>query len=86
MWTKVRIEAGDNDAWKRLLCYIVRCPFSIARVVKLGSGDSGIYRAAHDDLRRFPLPQGDTSSNSSRESVSKFQRASSDAKPPDPNA
>jgi len=53
----VRIEAGDRAGLERLLRYIVRCPFSIERVVKLGPGDSVIYRAEHDDPRRFPLPQ-----------------------------
>jgi hypothetical protein len=57
----VRIEAGDRAGLERLLRYIVRCPFSMERVVKLGPGDSVIYRAEHDDPRRFPMPEGGAS-------------------------
>lgn len=54
----MRIEAGDKPALERLLRYIVRCPFSIERVIRLSDNDHVIYRAEHDDPRRFPLPQG----------------------------
>jgi hypothetical protein len=57
----VRVGAGDRVGLERLLRYIVRCPFSIERVVKLGPGGSVIYRAEHDDPRRFPLPTGGAS-------------------------
>jgi len=39
----------------------VRCPFSIERVIRLSDNDHVIYRAEHDDPRRFPLPQGGAS-------------------------
>lgn len=57
----VRIEAGDRAGLERLLRYIVRCPFSIERVIRLSDNDHVIYRAEHDDPRRFPLPQGGAS-------------------------
>jgi hypothetical protein len=53
----VRIEAGDRAGLERLLRYIVRCPFSIERIIRLSDNDHVIYRAEHDDPRRFPLPQ-----------------------------
>jgi hypothetical protein len=64
----VRIEAGDRAGLERLLRYIVRCPFSIGRVVKLGLGDHVIYRAEHDDPRRFPMPQVAASRRDARDS------------------
>jgi hypothetical protein len=57
----VRIEAGDRAGLERLLRYIVRCPFSIERVIRLSDNDHVIYHAEHDDPRRFPLPQGGAS-------------------------
>lgn len=57
----VRIEAGDRAGLEGLLRYIVRCPFSIERVIRLSDNDHVIYRTEHDDPRRFPLPQSGAS-------------------------
>jgi hypothetical protein len=49
-------RAGDRAGLERLLRYIVRCLFSIGGVIRLGDNEHVIYRAEHDNPRRFPLP------------------------------
>ena len=64
MWTysgfsvdnSVYIPAGDRFGLERLAQYILRCPFSLARVVRLTEDGSVIYRAEKDHCRRFPGP------------------------------
>ena len=46
----------DKRALERLAQYMLRCPFSLARVVRLTAEGSVIYRAEEDDCRRFPNP------------------------------
>jgi len=55
---RVRIEADDRAAQKRVLQYIVRCPLSIERVSRLSDGDRAVYQAEHHDPRGYPLPPG----------------------------
>ncbi|MBN1760534.1 MAG: transposase [Chitinispirillaceae bacterium] len=43
----VKIEKGDQAGMQRLVEYIARCPFSLARMVKLTSDGKILYRAAH---------------------------------------
>lgn len=55
----VRLEAGDHTGMQRLVEYIARCPFSLARMVKLTKDGKILYRAAHPRCLPFPL-SGDT--------------------------
>jgi hypothetical protein len=50
----VRIEAGDTAGMQRLVGYVARCPFSLARMVSRTDDGKVIYRASHPDCRRFP--------------------------------
>jgi hypothetical protein len=50
----VYLPGGDVDALERLAQYIVRCPFSLARVVRVTEAGSVVYRAEKSDCRRFP--------------------------------
>jgi hypothetical protein len=50
----VRLTAGDRFGLERLAQYILRCPFSLARVVRLTDEGSVIYRAEKDHCRQFP--------------------------------
>ncbi len=52
----VRLPPGDTFALERLAQYILRCPFSLARVVRLTDDGSVIYRAEQDHCSRFPGP------------------------------
>jgi hypothetical protein len=60
----VRIEAGDNAGMQRLVEYVARCPFSLARMITLaGDGDASkyptgcriVYRASKGKC--FPFPK-----------------------------
>jgi hypothetical protein len=42
--TSVHIDKGDNAGMMRLIQYIVRCPFSLQRVVKLTADGKVLYR------------------------------------------
>ena len=46
----------DIHELQRLAQYILRCPFSLARVVRLTDDGSVIYRAEQQRCRRFPGP------------------------------
>jgi len=52
----VTVSPGDTSALERLAQYILRCPFSLARVVRLTDDGSVIDRAEQDHCRRFPGP------------------------------
>jgi len=52
----VYLSPGDTSGLERLAQYILRCPFSLARVVRLTDGGSVVYRAEQDHCRRFPGP------------------------------
>jgi len=52
----VYLPPGDTAALQRLAQYILRCPFSLARVVRLTDDGSVIYRAEQQRCRRFPGP------------------------------
>jgi len=45
--TSVRIERGDKVGMQRLVQYISRCPFSLARMVSLTEDGKVLYRASH---------------------------------------
>lgn len=48
------LPPGDTFGLQRLAQYILRCPFSLARIVRVTEGGSVIYRAEKDECRRFP--------------------------------
>ncbi len=52
----VYLAPHDIAGLRRLAEYILRCPFSLARVVRLTDDGSVIYRAEKDHCRRFPGP------------------------------
>ena len=52
----VYLSPGDSAGLERLAQYILRCPFSLARVVRLTNDGSVVYRAQQDRCRRFPGP------------------------------
>ena len=55
----VYLPPGDKAGLQRLAEYILRCPFSLARVVRLTDDGWVIYRSAKDHCRRFPGPSSD---------------------------
>jgi hypothetical protein len=52
----IYLAPHDTSGLQRLAEYILRCPFSLARVVRLTDDGSVIYRAEKDHCRRFPGP------------------------------
>ncbi len=52
----VYLPTGDTFGLERLAQYIVRCPFSLARIVRVTESGSVVYRAEKADCRRFPTP------------------------------
>ncbi|MDA0842004.1 MAG: transposase, partial [Planctomycetota bacterium] len=52
----VYLAPQDIAGLRRLSEYILRCPFSLARVVRLTDDGSVIYRADKDHCRSFPGP------------------------------
>jgi len=52
----VLIGAGDGDALERIVQYIARCPFSLERIIKLTPEGRVVYKAEHENCRRFPEP------------------------------
>jgi hypothetical protein len=50
----VRIEAGDEAGIQRLIEYISRCPFSLARMVSLTDNGKILYRASKPGCIPFP--------------------------------
>ena len=55
----VYLPAHDRAGIERLVQYMTRCPFSVARLVKVAKSGQVIYRAEKDACRAFPEPQGD---------------------------
>ena len=52
----VKLEAADTAAIERLTQYIVRCPFSLDRIVSLNPDGKVVYRAEKAECRPFPVP------------------------------
>jgi len=50
----VRIEAVDHSGMQRLVEYIARCPFSLARMVSITKDDKVLYRAGNAKCLPFP--------------------------------
>ena len=51
----VRIEAGDKAGMQRLIQYVSRCPFSLARMVSVTDDGKILYRASHANCLPFPI-------------------------------
>ena len=52
----VYLPAGNASGLQRLAEYMVRCPFSLARIVRVTESGSVVYRAQKGDCRRFRTP------------------------------
>jgi hypothetical protein len=52
----VRLEAGDKEGIARLVEYILRCPFSQARIIEVTPEGKVIYKATRDHCYRYPEP------------------------------
>jgi hypothetical protein len=50
----VYLSPGDTFGLERLAQYILRCPFSLARIIRLTEDGSVVYRAEKDQCHRFP--------------------------------
>jgi hypothetical protein len=50
----VRLEADDQVGLQRLTGYIIRCPFSLARMIKVTEDGKVIYRTGKSTCLRFP--------------------------------
>ena len=55
----VLLSAGDQAGIERLVQYMTRCPFSLARLVTVSDTGQVIYKAEKDACRAFPDPQTD---------------------------
>jgi hypothetical protein len=55
----VLLTAGDQSGNERLVQYMVRCPFSLSRLVKVTDAGQVVYKAEKDTCRAFPDPQAD---------------------------
>ena len=53
----VYLPAGDRAGIERLVAYMMRCPFSLSRLVKVTKTGQVIYKAEKDACRAFPDPQ-----------------------------
>ena len=52
----VYLPAGDTVGIEKLIQYIVRCPFSLGRMINVSDDGKVVYRAEHKDCRKFPMP------------------------------
>ncbi len=55
----VLLAAGDRSGIERLVQYMVRCPFSLSRLVKVTDTGQVVYKAEKDACQVFPDPQAD---------------------------
>jgi len=55
----VYLPTGDRPGIERLVQYMIRCPFSLSRLVKVTGAGQVVYKAEKDACRRFPDPRGD---------------------------
>ena len=53
----VFLPAGDSAGVERVTQYMVRCPFSLSRLVKVTETGEVIYKAEKDACRAFPDPE-----------------------------
>jgi hypothetical protein len=50
----IRLEADDREGMRRMIEYFIRCPFSVARMVRLTAEGKVLYRASRTKAVRFP--------------------------------
>jgi hypothetical protein len=50
----VHLPAGDREGIERLMQYMVRCPFSLSRLVKVTDEGTVVYRSEKQHCRPFP--------------------------------
>ncbi len=55
----VLLQAGDQAGIERLVQYMVRCPFSLSRLVKVTDTGQVVYKAEKDGCQAFPDPRRD---------------------------
>jgi hypothetical protein len=55
----VLLSAGDRSGIEHLVQYMVRCPFSLSRLVKVTDTGQVVYKAEKDACRAFPDPRSD---------------------------
>jgi hypothetical protein len=54
----VSLDADDVAARQRLAQYMLRCPFSLQRLIRVTPEGKVLYRAEKPDCQRFPEPAG----------------------------
>jgi len=52
---QVRLKAEDREGMQRLVEYIARCPFSLARMIKVNSEGKVVYKAVKPGCLPFPI-------------------------------
>ena len=62
----VRLDADDGAGRERLTHYMLRCPFSLERMIRVTDLGTVIYLAEKKACRRFPKPAGGASSATPR--------------------
>ncbi len=63
----VRLTAGDRRGLERLARYLVRCPFSLSRMIRVTEAGKVLYRAEKAECRRFPGGGGFRAANAGAE-------------------
>ena len=56
----VYVAADDTTGMQRLIEYIARCPFSLARIIKISETGKVLYRAGKSGCRAFPEQGNDS--------------------------
>lgn len=51
----VALVAGDTPGLERVAAYMVRCPFSLDRMVSVSDDGKVVYRAEKADCQPFPI-------------------------------
>lgn len=51
----VKLDAGDTAGLERVAAYMVRCPFSLDRMVSLSDDGKVVYRAEKAECQPFPM-------------------------------
>ena len=55
----VALAAGDTAGLERLAAYMVRCPFSVDRILSVSDDGKVVYRAEKAECQRFPILGGE---------------------------
>jgi len=57
---RIHLPAGDRAGIERLVGYMICCPFSLSRLVKVAETGQVVYKAEKEACRVFPEPNGDS--------------------------